>query len=131
MIYVLHQIQHTDSVSFGSKDELYRRVDELPSGVGWHCREVVQEGDLKDVNGRPLTEKLELWYRDPVDCVKELMGNPVFKDHLAYAPTRVYQDRRGQVRQIDEMWTGNWWWDIQVSRTASEDFNENLHISHQ
>ncbi|KAI0755864.1 hypothetical protein BC629DRAFT_1584640 [Irpex lacteus] len=106
-------IQHTDSVSFGSKDELYRRVDELPSGVGWHCREVVQEGDLKDVNGRPLTEKLELWYRDPVDCVKELMGNPVFKDHLAYAPTRVYQDRRGQVRQIDEMWTGNWWWDIQ------------------
>lgn len=109
------KIQQAASVSFTSKDALYKRVDELPSGVNWHCREVVQEGDLMDANGKPLTERLELWYRDPVECVQELMGNPIFKNHLAYAPTRVYQDREGRVRQIDEMWTGNWWWDVQVS----------------
>lgn len=57
---------------------------------------------------------MEVWYRDPVECVRELLGNPVFANVLAYAPERVYQDNQGDVRQIDEMWTGDWWWETQV-----------------
>lgn len=105
-----------DDVSYRNKDELYARIDQLPGGVRWHCKEVVQEGNLKDDNGKPLTENLELWYRDPVECIQELLGNPMFKKNLAYAPARIYRDPEGKVRQIDEMWTGNWWWEIQVSR---------------
>jgi hypothetical protein len=61
-----------------------------------------------------MVERLELWRRDPVECVQELMENPAFRDHMAYAPERVYKDKEGKVRIYDEMWTANWWWDLQV-----------------
>ena len=86
------------------------------SGVAWKCKELQQTGDLQDAQGNLLTETLEVWYRDPVKCVQELLGNPMFKNQLAYAPHRLYRDAAGQIRHMDEMWTADWWWDIQVSR---------------
>lgn len=73
-----------------------------------------QVGDLKDINGVALEESLELWYRDPVECVRELIGNPMFANLLAYAPAHAYRDKEGSVRHIDEMWTADWWWKTQV-----------------
>ena len=68
-----------------------------------------------DEDGKPMPpEKLELWRRNPVDCVKELMGNPAFKAVLRYAPERVYRDKERKICVYDEMWTGDWWWDTQV-----------------
>lgn len=63
-----------------------------------------------------MTEDLELWKRDPVECIKDLMSNPAFKEHMAYAPERVYTNAEGSEdsRIFDEMWTANWWWKIQV-----------------
>lgn len=72
-------------------------------------------GDIKDDNEEVRTEELELWYRDPVDVVRELMGNPVFRDVMQYSPEQVYRDEAGTDRVVNEMWTGNWWWDMQVS----------------
>jgi hypothetical protein len=66
-------------------------------------------------------EKLELWRRNPVDCVKELMSNPAFKAVLRYAPERVYRDKEGKIRVYDEMWTGDWWWDTQVRYSIARD----------
>jgi hypothetical protein len=60
-------------------------------------------------------EKLELWRRDPIECVRELMGNPMFKDMLKYAPEKTYFDPDGKNRIYDEMWSADWWWDTQVS----------------
>lgn len=74
------------------------------------------QGDLKDSDGQALTETLEVWYRDPVKCAQELIGNPMFRNHLAYAPERVYCDSQGVERHIDEMYTADWWWETQVSR---------------
>ena len=73
------------------------------------------KGDLRDSSGQELTETSEVWYRDPMECVRELIGNPLFAKMLAYAPERVYRDREGKERHIDEIWTADWWWDIQVS----------------
>lgn len=72
-------------------------------------------GDLKDADGNALTETSEVWYRNPVECIRELLGNPLFAKMLAYAPERVYRDSQGKVRHLDEMWTADWWWDLQVS----------------
>jgi hypothetical protein len=64
-------------------------------------------------------EKLELWRRDPIECVRELMGNPMFKDVLKYAPEKAYLDPEGKNGRIyDEMWSADWWWDTQVSNTV-------------
>ncbi|KAG1842604.1 hypothetical protein F4604DRAFT_1884714 [Suillus subluteus] len=54
-------------------------------------------------------EEVELWSRDPVECVKELIGNPSFKVDMAYTAARAYSDPVGEHRVIDEMWTADWW----------------------
>lgn len=89
-------------------------VDELPQGVRWNLETVTVIGDLVDDEQKPLTEKLELWYRDPVECIRELLGNPVFKDVIKYSPEKLYKDSEGKVEVFNEMWTAEWWWKIQV-----------------
>ncbi|KAH9955584.1 hypothetical protein BGW80DRAFT_1439476 [Lactifluus volemus] len=37
-------------------------------------------------------ERQMFWWRDPVECMADLLGNPEFRDSLAYAPERVYVD---------------------------------------
>lgn len=70
-----------------------------------------------DENDEIMTEDLELWKRDPVECIKELLGNPAFREYMAYMPERVYGNTSASElsRIIDEMWTAEWWWEIQVS----------------
>ncbi|PSR97599.1 hypothetical protein PHLCEN_2v4306, partial [Hermanssonia centrifuga] len=100
-------------LDYPNKDRLYKAVDELPSGLDWQCKEIIQTGDLKNANGIALTETLEVWYRDPLDCIRELLGNPLFANTLAYAPEQVYRDREGTNRHIDETWSADWWWNLQ------------------
>jgi hypothetical protein len=91
-----------------------KKVDKLPIGPEWKCNIIQVTGDQLDEDGNPMTEQLELWHRDPIECVKALIGNPAFKDFISYVPERVYADDEGKVRVFDEMWTGTWWWDTQV-----------------
>lgn len=71
-------------------------------------------GNVVGPDGTMKTEDLELWKRDPVECIKELIGNPAFQEHLSYVPERVYSDDAGLNRIYDEMWTADWWYDTQV-----------------
>jgi Plavaka transposase len=64
-------------------------------------------------------ESLELWRRNPVDCIKELFGNPAFKNVMRYAPERHYADQEAKIRVYDEMWTADWWWERQVRRSIT------------
>ncbi|KAG6818925.1 hypothetical protein H0H92_002401, partial [Tricholoma furcatifolium] len=56
---------------------------------------------------------MELWYRNTIDIIKELLGNPALREHLRYAPERVYLDKERKNRMYDEMWSGDWWWETQ------------------
>jgi hypothetical protein len=49
-----------------------------------------------------------------VECVKELLGNPALRDSMKYAPERHFKDEVGTNQIYDEMWTADWWWDMQV-----------------
>ena len=70
------------------------------------------KGDLKDTDGM---EELEIWYRDPVECVKELLGNPIFRDVLTYEPLHLRLDEEGRKEVVGEMSSAHWWWELQVS----------------
>jgi hypothetical protein len=93
-----------------------KKIDELPTqATGWTCDIVTSPGNQLTDEGEPVpSERLELWRRDPVECLKELMGNPMFKDSLEYAPQKHFMDKEGTNRVYDEMWTGDWWWNTQV-----------------
>lgn len=84
----------------------------------WHCDEVEVKGTLLGEDGKEMTETLELWRRDPVECIRELIGNPAFRDTMRFAPERLYADEEGNVRVFEEMWTGDWWWKTQVRHSV-------------
>ena len=65
-------------------------------------------------------EDLELWFRDPVDCVSELLANPAFINYISYTPKRVYSDNEVKERIFDEAWMANWWWDMQVGKVLKD-----------
>jgi len=71
-------------------------------------------GDRVDEDGNVMQEQLELWHRDPIECVKVLIGNLAFKDFISYVPEHIYADDKAKVMVFDEMWTGTWWWETQV-----------------
>ncbi|KAJ6572677.1 hypothetical protein B0H10DRAFT_2444294 [Mycena sp. CBHHK59/15] len=104
--------------SYKGKTEFFSKVDDLPSGVKWECKEMDVEGDLPDLDKDPTgatmrREMVELWWRNPVECVRELMGNPMFRDAIQFAPHELYADEQGEIRVINEMWTADWWREIQ------------------
>lgn len=74
-------------------------------------------GDKEGNGAERQKEVLEFWTRDPIECIQELISNPTYKDHMAYTPERAYDhiDGTSESRIWDEMWTGDWWWNIQVS----------------
>lgn len=59
------------------------------------------EGDIVAEDGTLRHEQLELWRRDPVECVRELMGNPAFRDVMSYVPERAYTDASGENRILN------------------------------
>ncbi|KAG2034075.1 hypothetical protein BDR03DRAFT_935443 [Suillus americanus] len=101
--------QNRSKLSFHNNRSFLQHVDKLPHGPGWTCKKVTVHGNCKDENSEMMQEDVELWIRDPVECVKELIGNPSFKEDMAYSPAKAYADRAGQDRIIDEMWTADWW----------------------
>ncbi|KAG2054902.1 hypothetical protein BDR06DRAFT_982187 [Suillus hirtellus] len=51
--------------------------------------------------------------RNPIECIKDLIRNPLFKDQMVYTPARTYTDSAGLHQVIDDMWTADWWCDMQ------------------
>ncbi|KAI6133567.1 hypothetical protein EV401DRAFT_2053589 [Pisolithus croceorrhizus] len=41
------------------------------------------------------------------------MGNPAFQEVVLYVPEHAYTDVKGENHIYDEMWTGDWWWNVQ------------------
>ena len=103
--------------SFHNSRTFLKKIDALPTqGAGWTCDVVTSKGNQLNEDGEPLpAEKLEMWRRDPVECISELLGNPALKKYTKYAPERVYEDAEGNTRIFEEMWMANWWWDTQVN----------------
>ncbi|KIM38488.1 hypothetical protein M413DRAFT_30038 [Hebeloma cylindrosporum] len=88
-------VRDRSGLSFHNSYSYLKKVDQLPTGPEWHCEIVQVPGDKLGDDGKPMVENLELWFRDPVECVKELLSNPAFKDYISYAPER------------------DWWWETQ------------------
>ncbi|KAG2756756.1 hypothetical protein P692DRAFT_20714920 [Suillus brevipes Sb2] len=65
-------------MSFHNNQSFLKKVDELPHGAAWSCKKI--QGNRMDEKGKPLHEDVELWMRNPVECIKDLIRNPLFKD---------------------------------------------------
>ena len=108
------KVNGKETLFFHNTYSFLKKVDQLPTGPGWKCNKIEVTGDNIDENGMTMQENVELWHCDPVECVKELIGNPAFKDFISYEAEHVYVDDGAKVRVFNEMWTGDWWWNTQV-----------------
>lgn len=95
-----------------------KAIDKLPQLSEWHLKAITIEGNLLGQDGQRQTEEVELWLRNPVDCIRELMANPTFRDAVCFEPQQVFDDNAGTTRRYDEMWTADWWWQMQVSKNS-------------
>jgi hypothetical protein len=83
-------------------------IDRMPHGPAWRAITLnVEEGDH--------TRVVVVYIRDIIEVIRELMGNTRFKAHMRYAPERHWTSRARRKRVFGEMWTGDWWWQMQVS----------------
>lgn len=110
-----HQTKDRTQPSFSSSYKLLKKIDSLPVNSEWQCEIINVEGNVIGKGGKPKTESIEFWFRDPIKCVQNLIGNPAFRDHISYFPQNVFTSESGNTRIYDEAWTGDWWWAMQVS----------------
>jgi hypothetical protein len=109
-------VQNRIKPSFKSKWKFFNCIDRLPSGPKWSMKHVRVRGDKVDGAGKRREESLELWMRDPAEVAAELLGNPVFRGSICYAFQPAFmQDKNGTERAFTEMWTADWWRQVEVS----------------
>lgn len=89
-------------------------VDALERGPDWTEEEI-------NVTTAEGSESFVVYKRDPVDVVRHLLGLVRLRAHMRYGPEQhtTVTINGERVHVYSEMWTGDWWWRMQV-RTLNE-----------
>lgn len=92
-------------ISYRTSQELNAIIDTcLPSSrPRFQRREIVVAGESFDV-----------YFRDIIECIRALFGDPEFAPYLVFLPERHFADPQHEVPVYFDMHTGKWWWDMQV-----------------
>ncbi|KAH9010812.1 hypothetical protein EDB84DRAFT_1590797 [Lactarius hengduanensis] len=92
-------------LSYRNTRELNNIIDrELPGRPPFKCWDLLIGG-----------ETLHFYYRDIIQCLRSLYGDPEFARDMVFAPERHYTKRDRTCRVYSEMHTGDWWWAVQTS----------------
>ena len=77
-----------------------------------------EDGGGYEEEQEEVEEEVEIFFRDPVQLVEELIGNPDFNhpDIMAYEPVELYSGptEEEMAREYTEASTGEWWNKLQV-----------------
>jgi hypothetical protein len=106
-------------------------------------------GTEKNSQNITMNEEIEIWARNPVDCIKHLLDNPKFHGDFDYEPVHQYSlleasDEENNIngvthttqmdtsldgassclreRLFNESCTGDWWWETQVCRSIHSNY---------
>ncbi|KAF8054072.1 hypothetical protein FPV67DRAFT_1442201, partial [Lyophyllum atratum] len=112
----LKSIREDANPAFHNARSLLQRIDALPRSPEWMCTALQITGDEKDVGGNLRTEEVELWHRNPVECIQELLENPLIGARNAYTSQRVFRNQDCTNREYGEMNTGDWWPETQQEK---------------
>jgi hypothetical protein len=102
-------------LGFHNADEWHAKLNSIPYGVpieNWKKATVSVPSPLTGV--APQTHELQ--YQDVETVIRFLLGHTPFKDNLTYCPVRLWNDSDSRV--YTEMWTGDWWWEMQEKLPA-------------
>ena len=92
----------------------------MPSVAKWTRKTVYAKSSDCDCNldsEQDVEEEvLDLWMRDALVLIQELLEDPNFKNEMHHRPMHLYTDESWEERIFGEMWTADWWWETQVRR---------------
>ncbi|KAH9916350.1 uncharacterized protein B0H18DRAFT_884869 [Fomitopsis serialis] len=103
-------------LTFKDVRELFIKVDDIPDRAAWKMSNLTFP-DRRD-------EEHIVRYRDIIEAIKALLGNPSYAKYIVYRPRRVFSDRSKTKCIFTEMWTGFWCNAVQVSPRSS--FQQNI-----
>ncbi|KAJ3568913.1 hypothetical protein NP233_g5391 [Leucocoprinus birnbaumii] len=101
---------------FADHRELYSIIDSIKQGgVPWDSFTVQYNGP-RPSDGEPvppwMEKGYEVWYRDPLKVMEEMISNPEFNNQIDYAPKWVLWKGK---RQFGDVMSGNWaWWQADI-----------------
>ncbi|KDQ06449.1 hypothetical protein BOTBODRAFT_121523 [Botryobasidium botryosum FD-172 SS1] len=91
-------------LSYTTVAELNKIIDaDLFGQLDFHHEEIELGGETFDV-----------YFRDGIECIRALYGNPEFAPILVFTPECHYADADQIVQLFHDMNTGKWWWRTQV-----------------
>jgi hypothetical protein len=105
---------HNDDPPFTDAKDLYTTIDSIPLGdVAWESFSLQYNG-TKPAGAVPpwMQAEYDVWFRDPLTLVHNLLSNPDFKSGFDYAP---YQEHTTNgVHRFHDFMSGNWAWNQAV-----------------
>jgi hypothetical protein len=94
---------------FASVPDFHRHLDAMDQ-IGGLWTEGLIDRAADDDSWVP--HQMKFWFKDSMEVLKDIVGNPKVVDHTKWHPERIIQ--KDGSRKYTEMWTGDWWWDVQV-----------------
>jgi len=94
-------------LSFSTAKDLCSQAEVLPAGPRWMSKRVKTLISTK--------KPIELFYRNPVDCLQALLRSPLLKDHISFSPFHLYESAAKVIRMYTEWLSGDAVWYMQVN----------------
>jgi hypothetical protein len=103
-------LQHNDNPPFTNVKDLRDAIDAIDLGhVSWESFTIKYSGELPQTTTVPewMKTSYEVWYRDPLEVVHNMLSNPDFNDQFNYSPFQEFEDDK---RKWSNLMSGNWAW---------------------
>ncbi|KIY61461.1 hypothetical protein CYLTODRAFT_315315, partial [Cylindrobasidium torrendii FP15055 ss-10] len=99
-------------LSYHNTAGMHDRLEDIPRRAGkWHVKHIT----YPDRPNEPFT----ICHQDIIESIQSLWGDPDLEQHIVYQPRRIFADAQKDRRIYNEMWSGKWWWQIQVRTSFS------------
>ncbi|KAH9015572.1 hypothetical protein EDB85DRAFT_2076337 [Lactarius pseudohatsudake] len=92
-------------LSFRNARRLRGLAEMLPQGPEWRCKPCDSPF--------PMKKNVDLFYRDPLECIQSILSNPLMSDHIRFTPFRVYESAVSAMRIYTEWLSGDAAWSMQ------------------
>lgn len=113
-------IKHNDAPPFANHKDMFAAIDATPLGdVPWQSFAMSYSGIKPQDNVPPwMTTQYDVWYRDPLELVRNMLANPAFDGEIEFSPYRDYTT--DNKRYWKNLLSGDWAWNQVVSVFKSE-----------
>ncbi|KAH9484630.1 hypothetical protein JR316_0004112 [Psilocybe cubensis] len=104
---------------FANHSDMYACIDSIKQGnIPWTSFSVTYNGKLPKDGPIPewMTQKYEVWFRNPLDVLEQQIGNPTYVGNIDYAPKRYYWNGKRRYRNL---MSGQWAW-LQANKIAQD-----------